>query len=472
MKFSRKILFVVLVMGGWWMLPSSCESEKTPYERVLASQPNIIFILADDLGYGDLGCYGQTEIKTPHIDKLAREGKRFTQHYAGATVCAPSRNSLLTGQHNGHTTIKSMERPIKDEDITVAELLKTAGYATAMIGKWGLGNAGTTGYANRQGFDYSFGYYDQIRAHNYYPDYLMENGQQYPLKNEVVYIEDSSHYAVGIGNAATKKRDYSNDLFTDKALQFLDTAGSNPFFLYLAYTIPHANNESWLINEHGMEVPDLGIYAGEDWPEEKKAGAAMISRLDGYVGQIMKKLSDRGIDRETVVIFSSDNGPHREGGWNPDFFGSSGKLKGIKRDLYEGGIRTPFMVRWPEVISPGETDHVSAFWDFMPTACQLAGVESPGHTDGISFLHTLLDDDTNQPEHDYLYWEFYTSISRQAVRSGNWKAVRIGRGDPPVTKLELFDLSEDSAEQRDVSNDYPAVVKALSAIMDQYKSEK
>jgi len=472
MAFFKKKILSVTSLSGLLLLTNSCGKEKTPYEKVLGSKPNIIFILADDLGYGDLGCYGQQIIKTPNIDKLAAEGQRFTQHYAGATVSAPSRNCLMTGQHNGHATIKSMEKPIKAEDITVAELLKKAGYSTAVIGKWGLGDIGTTGYANDQGFDYSFGYYDQIRAHNYYTDYLMENGEKYPLKNKVIYIDDSTHYANGIGNAAVEKVDYSNDIFTEKALDYIDKKGKDPFYLYMAYTIPHANNESWLIKQHGMEVPDLGIYADKEWPDVKKAGAAMISRLDSYVGQIMQKLKEKGLDNKTIIIFSSDNGPHAEGGWKPDFFNSNGGLRGFKRDLYEGGIRIPFIVRWPGKIRPGVSDHVSAFWDFMPTACELAGVTPPKTCDGISYLPVLMNQESKQGMHEYLYWEFYTDISRQAVRKDDWKAVKIGQGDPVIIHIELYDLSKDREEKNDLSDKYPELVKELSAIMNQYPRTK
>lgn len=465
MMSNKYILFIPCFLGLLLSI-TSCSNNKTSYENALASKPNIIFILADDLGYGDLGCYGQPNIKTPNIDKLASQGLRFTQHYAGATVCAPSRNCLITGQHNGHTTIRGMEEPIKEDDITVAELLKTAGYSTAVIGKWGLGTIGTTGYANSQGFDYSFGYYDQIRAHNYYPDYLMENGKKYPLKNEVIYIQDSTHYATGIGNAATKKEVYSNDLFTEKALDFIDAEHSNPFFLYLAYTIPHANNESWLIKEHGMEVPDLGIYNNKDWPDVKKSGAAMISRLDDYVGQVMDKLTEKGLDKETLIIFTSDNGTHQEGGWQTHFFDSNGELKGIKRDLYEGGIRTPFIARWSGKIIPSETNHVFAFWDFMATACDLAGVKLPESSDGVSYLRTLLDDEAHQTNHDYLYWEFF---EKQAVRKGNWKAIKLKKGDSADTTVELYDLSNDFSEQTDLSKEYPLKVNELKKIMNQFK---
>ncbi|MGB5597521.1 MAG: arylsulfatase, partial [Thiothrix litoralis] len=408
----------------------------------------------------------------PNIDKLAAEGIRFTQQYAGATVCAPSRHCLITGQHNGHAFIKSMEKPIPDEDITVAEVLKEAGYKTAIIGKWGLGNVGTTGYANAQGFDYSFGYYDQIRAHNYYPEYLMENGEKYPLENEVIYIKDSTHYAVGIGNTATKKVEYSNDVFTEKALNYLDNSNEDPFFLYLAFTIPHSNNESWLIKQHGMEVPDLGIYADKDWTDVKKSGAAMISRLDAYVGQVIEKLTELGIDEETFVIFSSDNGPHGEGGWSPQFFNSNSDLRGMKRDLYEGGIRVPFIVRWPGKVAPGECDHVSAFWDFMPTACDLAGIETPTSSDGISFLPVLFNDTVSQAKHKYMYWEFYAGFPRQAVRKGDWKLVRLGKGEPEERALELYNLATDLEETKNLAAQHPELVKELIGVMDKYPGEK
>ncbi|WP_197541282.1 arylsulfatase [Zobellia galactanivorans] len=461
---KRTLLYVALMA-----LFCSCENTDSAYGKVKGSKPNIIFILADDLGYGDLGCYGQETISTPHIDRMASEGLRFTQHYAGATVCAPSRNSLMTGQHMGNTTIKSMEKPIKDSDLTVAEVLKDAGYRTGVIGKWGLGNVGTSGYANAQGFDYSFGYYDQIRAHNYYPDYLMENGEKFPLKNEVVYVSDSTNYAVGIGNAAIKKKEYSNDLFTEKALDFIKTDAKEPFFLYLAYTIPHANNESFLINEHGMEVPDYGIYDKEPWPSEKKAGAAMITRLDSYVGQILDLLKKNNLDGNTLVIFTSDNGPHQEGGWQVDYFDSNGPLRGMKRDLYEGGIRVPFIAKWPGKIEKGETDQVATFWDFLPTACELSGQDKPISTDGISYLPTLLGDNEQQKQHSFLYWEFKTSISRHAVRSGDYKLVTIK--DPKIdsTSIELYNLADDISEKRNIADQNPTRVSDLEAIINRFR---
>ncbi|CAM4088695.1 arylsulfatase [Zobellia roscoffensis] len=462
---KRSVLYLGLLISFCF-----CKENTSKNEPVMGSKPNIVFILADDLGYGDLGCYGQETIKTPNIDRLAQEGLLFTQHYAGATVCAPSRNSLMTGQHMGNTTIKSIEKPIKDSDVTVAELLKDSGYRTGVIGKWGLGNVGTSGYANAQGFDYSFGYYDQIRAHNYYPDYLMENGQRYPLKNEVVYVSDSTNYAMGIGSAAVKKEEYSNDLFTEKAIDFIEADRKDPFFLYLAYTIPHANNESFLLNEHGMEVPDFGIYENEDWPSPKKSGAAMISRLDSYVGRLTNLLKEKNLDKNTIVIFTSDNGPHQEGGWRLEYFNSNGQLRGMKRDLYEGGIRVPFIARWPGKINPGLTDQVTTFWDFLPTACDLAGATKPKSTDGISYLPTLLGRKDKQLQHPFLYWEFKTNIARYAIRAGNHKLVKIDYPKNDSTSIELFDLGLDTEEKNNLANKMPKKVEELTAVLENIKN--
>jgi len=304
--------------------------------------PNIIFILADDLGYGDLSCYGQRKFKTPNIDRLAAEGMRFTQYYAGSTVCAPSRSALMTGQHTGHTRIRGNARhPLLPEDVTVAEVLKSARYKTALIGKWGLGEAGTTGVPNRQGFDYFFGYLNQRHAHNYYPTFLWRNEERIKLRN-VVPDEDNE----GAGNS-TNRVDYTHDLMAEESLKFIEQNRRGPFFLYLAFTIPHANNEA---GKMGMEVPDLGEFGNNDWPDQEKAKAAMIARMDRDVGRLMALLKKLGIDDKTLVFFTSDNGPHREGGADPDFFDSNGPLRGIKRDMYEGGIRVPMIARWPKRI--------------------------------------------------------------------------------------------------------------------------
>lgn len=426
-------------------------------------KPNIIYILADDLGYGDLGCYGQKTIQTPEIDKMATEGIRFTDHYSGSTVCAPSRCTIMTGLHTGHARVRGNARvPLRPEDVTVAELLQSAGYTTGLIGKWGLGEAETTGTPNKKGFDYFFGYLNQARAHNSYPDYLWENDDKVPLDNKVEYIQNT--YAKGVGSVAREKNTHSHDLFTKEALQFIESNKDSSFFLYLAYTIPHANNEGIPMGQIGMEVSNLGIYKDKDWPEPQKAHAAMITLLDKDVGKILKKLSSLNIDNRTLVIFTSDNGPHDEGGADHEFFNSNGSLKGMKRELYEGGIRVPMIVRWPGKIKAGsQSDHISAFWDFLPTACDIAEITSPENIDGISFLPALIGDE--QTEHDYLYWEFMERNGRQGIRKGNWKAVKYDMSDNPDAPIQLYDLSVDIGEENDIASEHPKIVSEMEDLM-------
>ncbi len=410
-----------------------------------AGKPNIIFILVDDLGYGDLGCYGQKVIKTPNIDRLASEGVRFTDCYAGSTVCAPSRCCVMTGLHTGHAYVRGNARvPLPPEEVTVAELLKGAGYSTGIVGKWGLGEPGTTGIPNRQGFDYWFGYLNQGRAHNYYPEYLWKDEEKYFLK----------------GNRGNKKEEYSHDLFTKEALEFVTRHKDKPFFLYLAYTIPHANNELGRKTGNGMEVPSDEPYSNKAWPQQQKNHAAMITRMDRDVGRLMALLKKLGIDRNTIMFFTSDNGPHQEGGAKPEFFDSNGPLRGIKRDLYEGGIRVPGIVRWPGNIRAGRvSNQVWAFWDFLPTAAEIAGVKPPTNIDGISMLPALLG--RKQRQHDFLYWEFQERGFTQAVRMGDWKAVRF-RKRP---RLELFNLKEDIGEKNNVADKNREVVAKIEAYL-------
>ena len=340
-----------------------------------AARPNIVFILADDLGYGDLGCYGQNQIRTPHLDRLASEGVRFTDCYAGSTVCAPSRCALMTGLHSGHGRIRSNARvPLLPADVTIAEVLKGAGYATGIVGKWGLGEPETTGIPTRQGFDTWFGYLNQGHAHNYYPDYLWRGEAREPLDN---VVQDG---------VASKRLTYSADLFTREALAFLDAHHKEPFFLYFAATLPHANNEAGKL---GMEVPSDAPYTQESWPQPQKNHAAMITYLDAQVGQLLARLDKLAIADNTIVLFTSDNGPHREGGADPTFFHSSGPLRGIKRALYEGGIRVPMIVRYPGHIAAGTVNRTPwAFWDVLPTLAELAGAKPPAGIDGISMLPT------------------------------------------------------------------------------------
>jgi arylsulfatase A-like enzyme len=425
--------------------------------QTAAYRPNIIYILADDLGYGDVGCYGQKTIKTPNIDRMAAEGMRFTDHYAGDTVCAPSRCCLMTGLHTGHAFIRGNDRiPLRPSDVTVAELLKQAGYTTGIIGKWGLGEPQTTGIPNRQGFDYWFGYLNQRHAHNYYPRYLWRNEEQVPLKNEVRDVNPP-------GGVATKRVEYSHDLFTAEALKFVEKNKSGTFFLYLAYTIPHANDEA---GQDGMEVPSLAPYVDEDWPMPQKAHAAMITRMDRDIGRLFAKLKELGLDEKTLVIFTSDNGPHKEGGADPAFFNSSGPLRGYKRDMYEGGIRVPMIARWPGKIKKGSETHlVSAFWDVLPSCCELAGVENPEGIDGISFVSTLLGQNNRQKKHEYLYWEFHEQGIKQAVRFGDWKGVRLNVAKDPDGPIELYNLRDDIGEKNNVAAQHPDIAAKIAGYM-------
>ena len=416
-----------------------------------APKPNIIWIMADDLGYGDIGCYGQRVIKTPNIDRLAANGIRFTDCYAGSTVCAPSRCALMTGLHTGHARIRGNGQvPLAPEDITIAEILKSAGYVTGMIGKWGLGEPETTGIPTKQGFDEWFGYLNQHHAHNYYPDILWKNQQQVELGNVVE------------NNVATKRVVYSADLFTHEALDFLDRHQRDRFYLYLPFTLPHANNEA---GKQGMEVPTDEPYSGETWPQPQKNHAAMITYLDTQIGKVLARLGELGLADNTIVFFTSDNGPHREGGADPEFFHSSGPLRGFKRALYEGGIRVPMIVRWPGHIAPGTTSsQVWAFWDAAATLAELAGAAGPPGTDGISMVPSILGEAAaGRPaqNHEYLYWEFHERGFSQAVRMGNWKAIRKGPGTP----LELYDLAQDLGEQHDVAKEHPDILARVETIL-------
>lgn len=410
-----------------------------------ATAPNVVFILADDLGYGDLGCYGQKQIETPSVDRLAREGVRFTQAYAGATVCAPSRCCLMTGMAPTHARVRNNAAgPILASDLTVAEVFRHAGYRTALVGKWSLGELGTSGYPTRKGFDEWFGFFSQTHAHNYYPDVLL----------------DGDHARVLRRNLGTKPVEYATDLFTERALQIVDQAGSQPFFLHLCYTAPHPNNEAGGDTGNGMQVPDDGMYRPRDWPQIEKNFAAMITRMDAGIGDLMAALERKGFGRNTLVIFASDNGPHREGGHNPEFFQSGGPLRGIKRDLYDGGIRVPFIARWPERIRDGATSNaVIAFWDFLATAADLTGQPRPAGTDGVSFLPALTGG--SQPEHPPLYWVTGEKGFKEAVRLGDWKGVRLGEEGP----VEIYDLATDIGERNNVAASHPDIVRRIDALM-------
>jgi arylsulfatase A-like enzyme len=416
-----------------------------------AMRPNIVFILGDDLGYGDLGCYGQRRIKTPNVDRLASEGTRFTQFYAGSTVCAPSRCALMTGLHSGHGRVRGNALvPLRSDDVTVAEILKRAGYATGIVGKWGLGEPETSGLPNRKGFDFWFGYLNQHHAHNYYPEFLWRNEQKYTL-------EGNQEKA----NIAIKAVQYAPDLFDREALSFLDQHTTGPFLLFLTSILPHANNERGRAEGNGMEIPSDAPYTGESWPQVEKNHAAMITRLDDEVGRILGKLKELGLEDNTIVFFSSDNGPHKEGGADPKFFGSAGPLRGYKRALYDGGIRVPMIVRWPGKVPAGAVSGaVWASWDILPTFSELAGAAAPSGIDGISQVGSLLGK-TDAPRHDFLYWEFHEGGFKQAVRHGDWKAVRTAQGKP----LELYNLKDDIGETHDIASEHADVIARIEAYL-------
>lgn len=430
--------------------------------------PNVIFILADDLGYGELGCYGQKKIRTPCLDRLAAEGMRFIQHYAGSPVCAPSRCSLMTGKHGGHAWIRDNrevkpegQEPIPDREITVAELFQQRGYVTGAIGKWGLGPPGSEGDPLNQGFDFFFGYNCQRHAHNHYPRYLWRN-------KERIFLEGNTDGLTG--------KHYSHDLFEAEALRFIRDHRDEPFFLYLPFTIPHLAlqvPEDSLAEYVGL-WPDPPYEGGKGYlphPHPRAAYAAMVTRMDRSVGRIVRLLQELGLDEHTVLFFSSDNGPTHDGvgGSDSEFFESAGPLRGLKGSVYEGGIRVPLIARWPGHIPPGTvSDHVSYFPDFLPTLLELIGAPElvPPEIDGLSFVPTLLGQPERQKAHEFLYWEFHGYGGQQAVRMGEWKGVRpnLHKGN---LRLELYNLREDIGERHDLAEQHPDIVRRLEAIMAQ-----
>ncbi|PKQ61344.1 arylsulfatase [Labilibaculum filiforme] len=451
----------------------SCSAGKEKKEQEV-KKPNIIYILADDLGYGDLSCYGQEKFETPNIDQLAGRGMKFTQHYCGSAVCAPSRSTLLTGMHTGHTPIRGNKEletegqtAIPASTLTLAEVMKTAGYTTGMFGKWGLGFTGSEGDPNKQGFDEFYGYNCQRMAHRYYPPYLWHN-------QEKAYLE---------GNDWTNMVTYAPDKIQEAAIQFIEANKDKPFFAYVPFTLPHAElispDDSLAKMFEGKFVED-NVYTADDsyasdygpaietykyCPQKAPYAtfATMISRMDAYVGQIVAKLEELGIAENTIVMFASDNGPHTEGGANPEFFNSAGGLRGVKRDLYEGGVRSPFIVVWPNKIKAGTvSNHISAFWDVLPTCAAIADVKPTSTIDGISFLPELLGEG-NQKKHDYLYWEFGIQGGRQAVRMGDWKAVVYNL--KKQGEMQLFNLADDVAETSNIAGQHPDIVAQMKGIM-------
>jgi arylsulfatase A-like enzyme len=434
--------------GAGLLAASSPRSSIAQGSAPLPQRPNIVYIMADDLGYGDLGCYGQKQFATPHIDRLAEEGIRFTSVYAGATVCSPSRCALMTGLHTGHCSYRGNmggEPGIPDSDVTIAEVLKAAGYKTGIFGKWGLGTVGRDGYPTKQGFDKFYGYLSQGQAHNYFPRHLMDNDVAVRIGANVVY-----------GNKQPAA--YAPDLIQKQAMDWLaQQQPGQPFFLYLPSTLPHANNEKGRDMDDGMEAPENHPYKDRtDWPAPMRGFAGMMHHLDQQVGEVVAQLKRQGLERNTLLIFTSDNGPHREGGYQPEFFNSSGPLRGIKRDLTEGGIRVPFISWMPGTIAPGQTsEEPFAFWDMLPTFAALAGTRPPEGLDGISVADPLLG--RGRVEHPPFYWEFHERGFKQAIRDGNWKAIRLGL----KSKTELYDLSKDIGETTNIADQHPDIVRKM-----------
>lgn len=459
--------FIVLVLVSGQSLLG-----EAPF-AVAAKRPNVIWIMADDLGYGDLGCYGQRVISTPQLDKMAMEGLRFTQFYSGATVCAPSRSVLMTGLHHGHTRVRGnagktnpIAQALRPQDVTVAKVMQQAGYRTALIGKWGLGDVGEaeSGLPRKQGFDEFFGFLNQTHAHNHYPDFLWRNESQERIANTVTPIGDSG------GGFATETKVYADDLFAEEAIQFVKANRSKPFFLYWSMVVPHANNERNRELKNGAEVPDFGPYADKDWPDPDRGQAAMVSRLDSYVGRMLATLRELELAENTLVIFTSDNGPHNESSHNLARFNPSGPLNGIKRSLTDGGIRVPMIAWWPSTIPTGSvSNHVAYFGDFMATAAELAGTQPPANCDSISFLPTLLGKTDEQAKHEFLYWEFHEGGFKQAaLYQGRWKGIRKDAPDAPIA---LYDLETDIAEKTDIAKSNPAIAEKISTYLSTARSE-
>jgi arylsulfatase A-like enzyme len=437
----------------------SCVNAEQKQVRA-GKKPNIIYILADDLGYGDLSCYGQEKFRTPSLDKMAAEGMRFTQHYSGSTVCAPSRCALMTGLHTGHAQVRGNrevkpegQASMKADTVAIPTLLKQAGYVCGMFGKWGLG-APSSASDPMEFFDEFYGYNCQREAHTYYPGHLWHNRKKIELDGKT----------------------YSHDLIMDAAKKFIRANKDRPFFCYMPVTIPHAamHAPKDLHDKYRKVFPEfegkVGKYSGPKVNNPIAAFAAMVEHLDNGVGEVLELLKETGIDDNTLVMFTSDNGPHKEGGHDPKFFNSNGPLRGHKRDLYEGGIRVPMIARWPGKIKAGTAnEHVSAFWDFLPTCCELADVKAPKGIDGISFVPTLLGGE--QKQHEYMYWEFHEQKGKQAVRWGNWKGVRLNVKKDRNGPIELYNLKEDIGETNNIAEEHPEIVKIIRRMMKEARTE-
>ena len=468
---------------------SSCAQKKIEAKKEVTKKPNIIYILADDMGYGDVGVYGQQKIKTPNIDKLANEGIKFTDHYSGQTVCSPSRCALMTGLHMGNTSVTRNKQLMNPDDVTVAELLKTANYTTGLIGKWGLSEGPFADNSpNQQGFDHYFGFQNQGFAHFYYPEYLWRNHTKVAYPENLNIRDKNGAYIQGKGT-------YSHDEFAEEALKFIKDHKNKPFFLYLPFAIPHAEltvpedskqqykDLNWpetphkvgggAKKGHGFGSQYTDGYCAQDQPNVTYA--AMISRMDTNIGRILDLLKELGLEENTIIMFASDNGPSNEGGQDISFFDSSKGLKGKKRDLYEGGIRVPFIARWKGTIKEGQvSNHPSAFWDFLPTVCDLTGIETPKNTDGISLLPTILGENDHQKKHKYLYWnwEHRKNPYYEAVRVDDWKFFRVTprKGKDRTPYFELYNLKNDENETNNVASAHPELIKKFTPYLDEAKS--
>jgi len=426
------------------------------------TRPNSIFIMADDLGYGDLGCYGQQKILTPNIDRLAEGGMLFTQAYAGSSVCAPSRSSLLTGFHNGHNRIRD-NLPhgvyLQPDDFTLAELLKQAGYQTGGVGKWGVGVPGSWGLPNQQGFDYWYGHYNQDQAHFYYPDFLWENDKLLLLQ-EMEMVDEVGKMT---GNRGGENRFYTHDLFTQKAVEYIESNQQNPFFLLISYTIPHFSDYPKDSPQHYL-VPTDSPYTEKSWPQIAKNYAAMITRMDDDIGKLMSVIAENDLEENTLVIFTSDNGPYTGIPTPIEFFDSNGPLRGGKRDLYEGGIRVPFIARWKNVIPKGtQNDHIIAFWDILPTFANLINYPHTIRTDGVSIWPVLTGGQGLIQE--YYYWDYghVRDTFKQAIRYGKYKGLRIHKNNE--FRFELYDLDKDPGETSNIAEHNPIVVQKIQQMM-------
>lgn len=479
----------------------SCKNSSTKKTEVSSNaNPNIVYLLFDDLGYGELGCYGQELIETPNIDKLASQGMIFTDHYCGAPVCAPSRCVLLTGQHMGHAQVRGNDewrergnvwdyrsmladsvlegqRPMAENTVTLAHKMKEAGYQTAMFGKWGLGAPHTHSVPTKMGFDFFVGYNCQRIAHTFYPTHLYKNENRLHLDNDTVPPNTKLDKGADPYNLESYRKyelkEYACQVMFDELTGFVDRNSENPFFVYWATPIPHAPLQApkrWVdyyVNKFGDEEPYVGNkgYFPHRYPHA--AYAAMISYLDENVGKLVQQLKDLGVYENTLIVVTSDNGATYNGGTDSPWFNSGGPFKSEygwgKGFTHEGGIRTPMVASWPKKITPGtRSDHISAFWDVMPTFCEIAGVSAPENTDGVSFLPELVGKE--QKQHAHLYWEFPSYGGQQAVRMGKWKAIRrdIKKGN---MELELYNLEEDIQEQNNVAAKFPGIVEQIEEIM-------